>query len=348
MDLASNDYSKRSSIVGHIAPHQISAVRWLPRRSNDELYFVTGSLAETVNSVILWYFSVDKNSEDGLQLVPKSLAEFSVSNDVVGIEMLDSNNVVCATSDGKLMNINRFLFSGIISVLDVNEEDILAYRLMEKCSLKDLHGTNAFGSACSGISAYKQIVATAGEDGYVNIVAADVGEIVHTIKDPNNSSIRCVSLVHTNIVVAGRQSGFLDCYDTRQGGNNPVIYIDTKYEEDQDLNTPTCLNLSPNLNVTCGLECGTILLWDMRNPSNTTAMDGGHTSMLNEIRFAPERGNLMVSADTKGKIMQWGIQNRIQRLMESKSINSIDVDLTHIIAGGDSEMLFMIELYREN
>lgn len=104
-----------------------------------------------------------------------------------------------------------------------------------------------------------------------------------------------------------------------------------------------------------GLESGTIILWDIRKPYGASALCDAHTTPVTDIQFAKEEQDLMVSADMAGLVTQWTlnsssslveyfIQSRRFRLKEFKPINAIDMNVRHMICGGDAEMLYLLDM----
>nr|XP_040224646.2 nucleoporin Nup43 [Anopheles coluzzii] len=335
-------------IVSFLLVDKLSRVRWLPNQTEDEHFFVTGSWGERVNTVRLWNLVHDRLTDEddtGVPLVPQPTAKFGVTGDIVGLEFLDDKHLAAVTSEGTL------------SVLDLNRESRLSYDFTHTYNLHDLHTNGGVRSACTGVSAFDQYLVTGGEDGTVNMVAGDAGKVIRTIRDPDGGAVQCVSFIYPDLVIVGQQYGVIDCYDTRDESSKPVFSVETCVEEDRDLNKPTCINHFPKNKqvVAIGLESGTIILWDIRKPYGASALCDAHTTPVTDIQFAKEEQDLMVSADMAGLVTQWTlnsssslveyfIQSRRFRLKEFKPINAIDMNVRHMICGGDAEMLYLLDM----
>uniref|UniRef100_A0A182KAX4 Uncharacterized protein n=1 Tax=Anopheles christyi TaxID=43041 RepID=A0A182KAX4_9DIPT len=329
MDPAGTGGGKSGEILSFLLAGKLSQVRWLPNQTEDEHFFVTGSWGDKVNTVHLWNLVHDEltgEDETGVPLMPKATANFAVT--------------------------------GTLSVLDLNRESTLSYDFTHKYNLHDLHSCNGQRSVCTSVSAFNQYIVTGGEDGNVNIVSGDAGKVIRTIRDSvNSSSIQCVSFIYPDLVIVGRQYGLIDCYDTRDERSKPVFSVETCHEDDRDMNKPTCMNHFPKNKqiVVIGLENGSIVMWDIRKPYGASVLFGGHESPVTDIQFAKEEQNVMVSADMGGLVTQWTlnscsswvedfIESRRPRMKEFKPINTIDMNVRHMICGGDAEMLYLMDM----
>uniref|UniRef100_A0A182P7J8 Nucleoporin Nup43 n=1 Tax=Anopheles epiroticus TaxID=199890 RepID=A0A182P7J8_9DIPT len=346
---AKSEDGQSTEILSFLLSNKMSHVRWLPHQTEDEHFFVTGSWGERVNTVRLWNLVYDElggDDETGVPLSPKLTAEFGVTGDIVGLEFIDDKLLASVTSEGTL------------SVLDLNRESTLSCDFTHKYNMHDLHMFNGNRSVCTSVSAFNQYITTGGEDGCVNIVAADAGQVVRTIRDTeNSSSIQCITFIYPDLVMTGRQYGLIDCYDTRDDQSKPVFSVETCYEGDRGLNKPTCMNYFPRNKqiVVIGLESGPIIMWDIRKPYGASLLCGGHEHSVTDIQFAKEEQNFMLSTDMGGRLTQWTlngsaarvedfIESRRPRLSEFKPINTVDMNLRYMLCGGDSEMLYMLEL----
>ncbi|XP_053659075.1 nucleoporin Nup43 [Anopheles marshallii] len=350
MDAAGKELDIPNDIQCFLLSNKMSCVRWVPNQTEDEHFFVTGSWGDKVNAINLWNLVHDELTDgesDGVPLVPKSTAKFCVTGDVVGFGFIDDKNLVSVTSEGTL------------SVLDLNRESAMSYDFTHKFNMHDLHTFDGKQSICSAmsVSAFDQYIVTGGEDGNLNVISGNAGKVISTIKHPDSSSIRCVSFIYPNVVVAGRHCGLLNCYDTRENGSKPVFSIETCHDDDHEMTVPMCINYLPKHKslILVGLENGSIINSDIRKPYDASFEFGVHTDPVTDIQFAKEQ-DIMFSADAGGLVTEWALSNQSSfvdysiersqpRMKDFKPINSIDVNVRQMICCGDAEMVFIMDLW---
>ncbi|XP_035893819.1 nucleoporin Nup43 [Anopheles stephensi] len=349
MDAAGIDPDIPSDVQCFLLSNKMSCVRWVPNQTEDEHFFVTGSWGDRVNTVNLWNLVHDEltDGESSVPLVPKSTAKFCVTGDIVGLGFIDDKNLASVTSEGTL------------SVLDLNRESTLSYDFTHKFNMHDLHTVDARQSICSAmsVSAFDQYIVTGGEDGNLHIISGNAGKVISTIRHPDNASVQCVSFIYPNVVVAGRHCGVLDYYDSRENGDRPACSLETCHEDDREKTIPMCINYLPKYKslVLVGLENGSILDWDIRKPYQASREFSDHGDPVTDLQFAKEQ-DIMFSADTGGLITEWTLRNpsafgayfvesRQPRMKDFKPINSIDTNVRQAICCGDSEMVFIMDLF---
>uniref|UniRef100_A0AAG5DUG4 Nucleoporin Nup43 n=1 Tax=Anopheles atroparvus TaxID=41427 RepID=A0AAG5DUG4_ANOAO len=330
-----------------VLPHKVSCIRWVAEQFGSPQTFLTSSWDSTDNSVTLWSRFHDAAGEEAV--APEVLAQKYLPGDIIGFEFVDEQTIACATSEGAL------------SILAITKDSIT-----EKFSLPNFHSfNNGLVAACTGISVYDRNVATIGENGCLNIVSAASASVLRTIRDNNACSMCCLSFVKPDTVLVSSRYGNIDCYDIRRDSDEPVLTLSTKSEDEEELTDTTCISYLPTQNqiVFAGLENGSIMGWDLRNPGIFSTQLKPHDSQVNVIKFRKNDPNMMFSATEEGDVYQWLLRSEHNHHMDNvfinlvqsygpvienyHAINSIDVSSSHMICSGDEAYVYVLEIQQE-
>uniref|UniRef100_A0A2M4CUP6 Putative nucleoporin nup43 n=1 Tax=Anopheles darlingi TaxID=43151 RepID=A0A2M4CUP6_ANODA len=335
---------------------QMSCVRWINDGRSTHASFVTGSYGEASNVLAWWQLSIPGSIGEGdyqeSHKRPKWLTESSIQGDITALEAGPTGTLLAATSEGLCCVVKM-------------EEVLDEHRLQLSQWFQGSHTFDGEQNAsCTGLSVYDSMVTTVGEDGRLYLYRSIHDTVpLREYQDANKSSYRCVKLLDSNNVLVGSSNHLLHCFDLRNGSDMPSFSLYTGEKEEELAGSSCAVCIRPMLGrdkfIFAGLESGTIMGWDLRNPNGVTQSMEGHSGAVTGMCFPVYSAGTMFSASDDGDIGQWHFDmqqwegNRIAfqqlvkcqtRIMKQRhAIRSIDANATQLIAVGDGRMIFFID-----
>lgn len=243
-------------VNGTFISEKLSKIRWIPEQypSSSEKCFATGSYDFNQNHIRLWKLSQNEYSENEIEIIPVCTAKQPISGDVTGLEIFNFNNLVVGSTDGLFLTIcilkRRvitlfFFFSGSLTLLNINE-NLAHNNLTEKRRLDRLHkfASNGDNAPCTGLSVSDQSVATVGEDGALNIVSLNTGEIIKSFMNADSCSLTCVSFINQKEILTGNRMGIMKMFDTRTDDQQIGSFL-ISCQDDKLSNCVSCIVFHP-------------------------------------------------------------------------------------------------------
>jgi len=325
---------------------KVSVVRWQPSRDTAApggQSLAIGSWDDEVNTVSLW-----KTEGTGLKEVGKA----DIKGNVTGLEW-NGPDMVLATSSG-----------GDLTALKV----VAGGNLEQAMLWQGLHRAGAGG--CTALSLYGDGVATAGQDGRINVLAGDQREPVKVYDKGDSCSLTALSYTRSSELVSANMRGQLKTWDLRSNSRESVTTAS------HGTTIVTCLAKHPtqaHILVSGGGD-GVLAVWDLRNHHHPCTLLSAHTAPLSEVAFHPSEPDHLFTCSQGGDICHWngssirrptaGMEDNlnttttspwlsteaVKHKVEKNSlvtqqplpVNSLDVVGHSVVFGGDNEAFYVL------
>lgn len=119
--------------------------------------------------------------------------------------------------------------------------------LAEKRRLVGLHkfSSNGNSAPCTGLSVFDSDVATVGEDGVLNVVSLNTGDIIKSFMNADSCSLTCVSFINQKEILTGNRMGIMKMFDTRTDSDRPIGSFLISCQDDKLSNCVSCIVYHP-------------------------------------------------------------------------------------------------------
>ncbi|XP_060524404.1 nucleoporin Nup43 [Cylas formicarius] len=339
------------NVHGNFVSEKISKIRWRPDGFNESNSFVTGSADNDVNNVRLWEFC--EIEED---IFPIAVASLPYCGDVTEIKFLNPNYFVSSSSSGSVH---------LQTIVTGPADDV---GLKQENKWTDIHYFfNGDRSSCTGLALYESDIVTVGEDGRINLLTAQMENVVRTIENADSCSIQSVIFMKHNEILTSNLRAQMKIWDLRVPDDKPS----NSFMLNGDQVIPTCLAFHPNQRhlVIAGDELGALSVWDLRHDTFPVNVFNAHEGSISEIQFNRDDPNKLFSCSSAGEVWHWASKGRKQfssgfdedasvwlvpgsaksnlevfTLMSTidKPINSLDMCKGRVICGCDNEAIYLI------
>lgn len=175
-------------------------------------------------------------------------------------------------------------------------------------------------------------VLTCGDDG--SIASFNIERPNKVIsKQVIETSLRCMDMITPHEVICGTLSGALKHIDLRS-------YQCIGTFRSQSLSTLNCIQRNPNVNhlAASGNDMGSIMIYDLRNPSISVTQVTAHNAPVTSLRYRPKDPSTLYSSSCDGELFRWNMGadftanqtalnvESISRMKEPLSITSLDIN----------------------
>ncbi|KAH8288548.1 hypothetical protein KR054_005043 [Drosophila jambulina] len=356
-----------SAVVStHYISEKVARVRWLPEALQQSERFVTGSWDMDKNFVRLWKLQsnqhVGATGTDDVDQIPRCMDKVPMEDDVTAMEFVNNSTLAVSCADGhlSLMNVQRAV-----------EEDQVE-RLARSGRLHCFQRSQE-PAPCTDLAVYGADIATAGEDGCVNIVSSENIRLVKRTIEADSMALFSLCYVSQQELVAANRMGVLRMLDARVATEaQPKIGIMLPCRDDKSSNFVSSITTHPSQQhiLLCGSEEGTITVWDLRNLEYPASYISAHDSPINEIGFHRQDTTKLFTAAENGEVWMWSENrayggdanrkdgnspwlsgDRVRALINvegvitgtRKAMNSFDVHGSRLVCGGDTEAVYIID-----
>ncbi|KAH8349051.1 hypothetical protein KR084_000241, partial [Drosophila pseudotakahashii] len=375
------------NVSTHYISEKVARVRWLPEQLQQSERFVTGSWDMDRNFVRLWRLQSNQyataTESDNVDQMPRCMDKVAMEDDVTGMEFVDKDTLAVSCADGELLllllgNDSKTLplkksLTGHLSVFNVQravEED----QMQRTARSERLHcfQRSQEPAPCTDLSVYGTDIATAGEDGCVNIVSVgNVRQVKRTIEADSMALFSICYISQQELVTANRM-GVIRMLDARVATEaQPKITFMVASQDDKSSNFVSSLSTHPMQQhiLLCGSEEGSITVWDLRNLNYPASYLSAHKSPINEIGFHRKDPSKLFTAAEGGEVWMWSENkvlgcdsnkdghspwlsgDRVRSLVDvegvlsniRKSVNSFDVHGSRLVCGGDAEAVYLVD-----
>jgi len=147
----------------------------------------------------------------------------------------------------------------------------------------------------------KQEIATAGEDGTINIFSLNDIKPKRRIEQADGFSINAINYVNANVLVTA-STGHLKFWDCSVSSNQPVKTM----QEPRGV-IMQCIAPHPDRPdyIATGSSNGFISIWDLRQDKWPVNRLKGHSSNVWEVMFQPLSPNYLFSCGGDGLLLRW-------------------------------------------
>lgn len=277
---------------------RINKIRFIGGESgNEDRDFVSGGSGD----VKLWNLVKNEFSESHeFDYVPKAISKVTVQGEVTGLEVIDSNSIVCS-SGSSVTCIYR----------DLDRNDI-----RENFRFGGLHKfKNNETALCTGLSVFEDSVSTIGEDGRITILSLVNQKIYIELENADSVTQTAVNFINYKEMLTGNRLGIIKSYDLRTGLKEPSGIFPISCEDEKKSNAVTCIANHPTQQhiILSGSEEGTITVYDVRQPNFPASYLSAHDFAITELKFHPTQPDKLFTASANGELFKW-TQNMMQAI----------------------------------
>ncbi|XP_023336112.1 nucleoporin Nup43 isoform X1 [Eurytemora carolleeae] len=332
---------------------KVRKVRWRPRQDSMQMnsnMFATGSWDDESNEVSLWKH---EEGEEGSSTV--LLASVQHPGDVTGLNWISPDLLVTSSSTGSL------------NLYTLEQYKILT--LSQDWS--NLHRDG--GATC--LSSHGESVATAGQDGRINVLNIRQRAPVKVYDNADSCSMTDLIFSRGSDLLSSNMRGQLKLFDLRANQQTPS----STFLLSNDQVAVTCLAKHPSQGhiVISGGENGFLAVWDLRQGQHPVTLLSAHKAPVSEVKFHPDQPDHIFTCSQGGELWHWNggsikssggnlsMNNSLENLnstspwlsseavrhkVETTSlvskqplpINSVDVLGHSVLFGGDNEAFYIL------
>nr|XP_016940061.1 nucleoporin Nup43-like [Drosophila suzukii] len=355
-----------ANVSTHYISEKVARVRWLPEQLQQSERFVTGSWDMDRNFVRLWRLQSNQyataTESDNVDNVPRCMDKVAMEDDVTAMEFVDKDTLAVSCADGHL---------SVFNVQRAVEED----QMQRTARSERLHcfQRSQESAPCTDLSVYGTDIATAGEDGCVNIVSVgNVRQVKRTI-EADSMALFSICYISQHELVAANRMGVIRTLDGRVATEaQPKLTFMVASQDDKSSNFVSSLSTHPMQQhiLLCGSEEGSITVWDLRNLNYPASYLSAHKSPINEIGFHRKDPSKLFTAAEGGEVWMWSENkvlgcesskkdgnspwlsgDRVRSLVDvegvltniRKAVNSFDVHGSRLVCGGDTEAVYLVD-----
>ncbi|KAK3747753.1 hypothetical protein QZH41_008783 [Actinostola sp. cb2023] len=283
-------------VVAKYVGHKIAKTRWSPLQQGSIAttdIFATGGWDDETNKLCLWKIESSDHSPTEKSVLPNEpflICEKEHIGDVCDLQFLDRERILAASSTGTVT----------LHYFHAKKKSLLLHQ-----SWDTLHYLGDRGTACTclAVNRITADVATAGEDGRINLLVLDQSHPVRTIDSADSTTINGITYSAANEVIAVTMSGQVKSWDVRQATNRPTKTMILSGDRVPLL----CIDkhpTQPHLLAT-GSQDGVLSIWDVRQEHYPVTLLEGHSAELWEVKFHPQKPNHLFSCSEDGSLWQW-------------------------------------------
>ncbi|KAH8264500.1 hypothetical protein KR038_009151 [Drosophila bunnanda] len=375
-----------STVVStHYISEKVARVRWLPEALHQSERFVTGSWDMDRNFVRVWKLQsnqhVSATGTDDVDQIPRCMDKVPMEDDVTAMEFVDNSTLAVSCADGMFVGLSTIVGNkifehhiGHLSLMNVQRavEEDQVQRLARSGRLHCFQRSQE-PAPCTDLAVYGTDIATAGEDGCVNIVSSENIRLVKRSIEADSMALFSLCYVSHQELVAANRMGVLRMLDARVATEaQPKIGIMLPCRDDKSSNFVSSITTHPSQQhiLLCGSEEGTITVWDLRNLEYPASYISAHDSPINEIGFHRQDTTKLFTASETGEVWMWSENrayggdanrkdgnspwlsgDRVRALINvegvitgtRKAMNSFDVHGSRLVCGGDTEAVYIID-----
>ncbi|XP_067207554.1 nucleoporin Nup43 [Linepithema humile] len=337
------------NVQGTFVSEKISKIRWQHGDFTEARNFLTGSWDNPVNKITHWTFRTNYDEEPS----PVVLSSYTFLGDVTELKFISKDFFVVSSSLGS------------VRLLQIEEE---CAEFKEHMAWEFIHNfkTTDYAS-CTALSTFEQDIASAGEDGKLNLLTAAEKKPVRVI-DADSCSIYCVDFLKHNEVLTGNSRGHMKIWDLRSNRDVP----DTTFMlSDQVKTAATSVTHHPTQRhiVVAGGGDGSLTAWDLRENTYPVLQLNAHTKAISEILFHQDRPDNIFTCSVSGELWHWNNAQSSKLKLDStdthwlkqtisangkvnatslcaamhKPINSIDINRSTLLFGCDNEAMYIVK-----
>ncbi|XP_044761105.1 nucleoporin Nup43 [Coccinella septempunctata] len=344
-----------NNIQGTFVSQKINKIRWRPDPFNNSHSFISCSWDDERNSVKLWDFRENDESE----VYPFIITEMEHEGDITEAMFLSTDHFVCSSSLGSV---------GLFKISYSRSSEIT---IEPGTQWKNIHKFPFHYSPCTSITNYDQDIVSVGEDGRINLLTLSSESVVRSYENADSCSLKCVLFLKHNEILTSNLRGQMKIWDLRSKSEEPS----SMFVLSGDMIAPTCLTYHPTQRhlVVAGDEEGSITIWDLRQNTFPVNLLKAHNESVTEIKFHPDYPDHLFSASMAGEVWHWSIKSKststlmmaptekddsnvwfasdgfknkleVYSLMDRlhKPINTFDVNQRKMICGCDNEAIYLI------
>ena len=212
----------------------------------------------------------------------KESGKAEVTGSVTGLVWAGPETLYCSTSSGGLTSYRAAAGDGI------------QYQM----AWPALHKPGSGG--CTGVAVHGDSVATVGQDGRINLVAAGQREPVKVYDKADSCSLTALAFSRASELVTANMRGQLKSWDLRSNTRTPT----STAAHSAGI---TCLSRHPtqaHILVSGGSD-GVLGVWDLRNSSHPATLLTAHQAPLSEVVFHPSQPDHLFTCSQGGDVCHW-------------------------------------------
>eukprot|EP00088_Acartia_fossae_P045734 TRINITY_DN4928_c0_g1_i1.p1 TRINITY_DN4928_c0_g1~~TRINITY_DN4928_c0_g1_i1.p1 ORF type:complete len:350 (-),score=88.49 TRINITY_DN4928_c0_g1_i1:159-1208(-) len=254
-------------------------LRWKPLSDSLQIgseMFAIGSWDDEENEVTLW-----KSANNGdFQLV----ASVEHKGDVTGMCWQTTDLLATSSSAGQA-NLYKLEHKKLCRIQEWGE----------------LHGRGGGGATC--VAAYGETLATAGEDGKVNILNVRQSNPVKVYDSADSCSINDIVFPRSSELLTSNMRGQMKLFDLRSNKQE----ASSVYMLSNDQVAINCLAKHPSQGhiVITGAENGLLAVWDLRQGKHPTTILSAHKAPVSEVKFHPDQPDHIFTCSQGGELWHW-------------------------------------------
>nr|ALS04472.1 nucleoporin Nup43 [Acartia pacifica] len=325
---------------------KLRKLRWKPRTDSLQMssdIFAIGTWDDESNEVSLW-----KTTNTGES---QHLETVQLKGDVTGLTWLTAEMLAASTS------------AGTASVFKLEQHKQLSGGNRQDWT--DLHGHG--GTTC--LAAHGETIATAGEDGKINVMNVRQRNPVKVFDKADSCSINDITFSRSTDILTANMRGQMKLFDLRSNKQE----ASSTYLLSNDQVSITCLAKHPTQGhiVISGGENGVLAVWDLRQGRHPTTILAAHSAPISEVKFHPDQPDHVFTCSQNGELWHWNgssirtytagaapstaaspwlSSEAVKHKVETTSlatqqplpINSVDVLGHAVLYGGDNEAFYIL------
>ncbi|KAG0716159.1 Nucleoporin Nup43 [Chionoecetes opilio] len=235
-----------------------------------------------------------------------------------------------------------------------------------------VHSFTTGPAPCTSLACSGEQIASVGEDGKLIILHPNQKKPTRVLEGVGGCSLYAVMFVRTHEVLTSSMQGHLKLWDLRASSPaKGLLFSPDQVAVCYLAGHPTQQHL-----VAAGGEDGTLALWDMRNTAHPFTIIAAHTGPICQVQFHPMAPEHLFTSGMDGQLLHWdasgsakpihmshkaaqdvsggsvtvwlgsevsrGATDTTSILQSPLPINSLDVEGPTLIAGSDSEAIYVL------
>nr|XP_015803110.2 nucleoporin Nup43 isoform X2 [Nothobranchius furzeri] len=308
---------------------KVSKARWRPVSSSflqQPEIFATGSWDNEENKISIWSVGNYENSglEDGFEGDPQLICENKHDGDVLGLQFLDQERIVTASSTGAVTIFRHHHNSQTISV---SQQWVKA------------HHYPCDNAPCTAVVCSSPEIITVGEDGRIIVLRADQDCMAQVIENADSSTIHAVTYLRTTEILTVNSIGQIKLWDLRQQSNSASQILSLSGDR-----VPLyCIDRHPNQQhiVATGGQDGMLCMWDVRQGSMPSSLMEAHSAEMWEVHFHPTNPDHLFTCSEDGSLLHWETSSHsdMPSFLQGSRNSSVTSRSAMALAGGNQSLI---------